>query len=411
MVTRSTTFNLAKGNRYNNLGILSVHYFIILAIDSTTMNTSSKTMGITPNLITDTEILKDHLNSVTERVIAIVVSIAILLVLLVALVIIVVALVYKRKGAQKKIYIDSSYSTLNRGTGQQVQIQPQSLQQDSAQLYDQIHLSPSTGQAEYIPKSETANTNNQSWTSQNSNPTHSTAGGDIAEHSSALNVGNQAITSQLAPQNAHESTGEQPTYAAVDTSKKKKFKKESEKEYPKCKAAEKAPPVLPYSGHEVPSASMQQKKANTTNEEINSPHTIEQLYTAIKKKPKDYELKGEEETPPIPPGPPHTVEELYTAVQKNPKNRSNADNNETSPPNTAEETQTAGDKPSRSTTEDLYTAIMKKPKDVLTDDTQTAPLIPPHTVDELYTAVMKKPNSGAEDEEEAPPIPPYTATL
>ena len=72
--------------------------------------------------------------------------------------------------------------------------------------------------------------------------------------------------------------------------------------------------------------------------------------------------------------------------------------------------QTAGEKPSQSTTEDLYTAVMKKPKDASALDTQTAPPIPPHTVEELYTAVMKKPNSGTEDEEEAPPIPPYTAT-
>ena len=333
-------------------------------------------MGITPgpNLITDTEILKD---SVIERVTAIVVSIAILVLLVVALVIIVIALVYKRKEAQKKFYIDSSYSTLNRGTGQQ--IQPQPLQQDSAQLYDQIHLSPSTGQPEYIPKSETANANNTSQTPQNSNATHSTAGEHIAEHSSALNVGNQATISQLSPQNAHESTSEQPTYAAVDKIKKKKLKKDSEEEYSKCKAAEKEPPVLPYSGHEVPSASMQQKKENTTKEEINSPRIIEQVYTAVKKKPNISEPKGEEEAPPIPP--PHTVEELYTAVQKNPKSRIklNADDNK-------------GEIP-------------------LAVDTETAPPIPPHTVEELYTAVIKKPNSGTEDEEEAPPIPPYTATL
>ena len=271
----------------------------------------------------------------------------------------------------------SPYSTLNRRAGQ-----PQSLQQDSAQLYDQIHLSPSTGQAEYIPKSETANINNQSQIIQNSHPTYSTAGGDIAEHSLALNAGNQAITSQLSPQNAHESTSEQPTYAAVDTSEKKKLKKDSEEEYSKCKAAEKEPPILPYSGHEVPSASMQQKKENTTKEEIiNSPHIIEQLYTAVKKKPNISEPKGEEEAPPIPS--PHTVEELYTAVQKNPnfkgRTKLNADGNKDEIP--------------------------------LADDTETAPPIPPHTVEELYTAVMKKPNSGAEDEEEAPPIPPYTATL
>ena len=368
-------------------------------------------MSTIPNFIADMEILKDQSNSITE-IIAIVVSLVILLVLSVALIITVVALVYKRKGAQKKFYRDSSYSTLNRRTGQQ--IQPQSLQQDSAQLYDQIHLSPSTGQTEYVPKNETANANNNtSQTSQNPDPTYSTADGDTAEHSLALNAGNQATTSQLpSSQKAYESTSEQPTYAAVNTSKKKKFNKESEKEYSKCKAAEKGPPVLPYSGHEVSSAFMQQKKENTTKQEINSPLTIEQLYTAVKKKPKDYEPKGEEETPPIPPL--HTVEdlELYTAVQKKPKSRSNTDSNkdEAPPPHTAEETQIAGEKPSQSAIEDLYTAVMKKPNDSSADDTHTALPMPPHTTEELYTAVMKKPNSGAENEGEAPPIPPYTAT-
>ena len=257
----------------------------------------------------------------------------------------------------------SPYSTLNRRAGQ-----PQSLQQDSAQLYDQIHLSPSTGQAEYVPNSETANINNPSQTSQNFHPIYSTAGGDIAEHSSALNVRNQAIISQLSPQNAHESTSEQPTYAAVDTSKKRKLKEDV-----KCKIAEKGSPVSPYGGCEIPSTSIQDVKENTTKQEINSPHSmLEDLYTAIKK-PKDCEPKGEEETPPIPP--PHTVEELYTAVQKNPKSNSNADGN--------------------------------KDETTLADDTETAPPIPPHTVEELYTAVMKKPKGNTEDKKAAPPIPTF----
>ena len=258
----------------------------------------------------------------------------------------------------------SPYSTLNRRAGQ-----PQSLQQDSAQLYDQIHLSPSTGQTEYVPKYETENINNQSQTSQNFHPTYSTASEDITEHSLTLNAGNQATTSQLSPQNAHESTSEQPTYAAVDTSKKKKLKL---KEDAKCKAAEKGPPVAPYAGCEVPSASTREMKENITKQEIISPHTIEELYTAIKK-PKDCEPKGEEEKPPTPP--PHTVEELYTAVQKKPKSKSNADGNKDETP--------------------------------LADDKEIAPPIPPHTVEELYTAVMKKPKGNEEDKKEALSISPY----
>ena len=49
---------------------------------------------------------------------------------------------------------------------------------------------------------------------------------------------------------------------------------------------------------------------------INPPNTVEELYTAVKKKPKGSQPKDEEETPPIPS---HTIEELYTAVEKKPK--------------------------------------------------------------------------------------------
>jgi hypothetical protein len=299
---------------------------------------------------------------------------------------------YKRRSS-KQLNNSSPYSTLNRRAGQSQPLQ----QQDSAELYDQIHLSPSTGQTEFIPN-ETANLRQ---TTQNSYLTYSTADGDIT---STLGT-TKATTSQLPSQKAHESTSEQSTYAAVDRSKKKKFKK---KEDPKCKAAEKVPPVAPYAEREVPVASARE---NTTNQETSSPYTIEELYTAVKKKPKDCEPKGEEETPPTPP--PHTVEELYIAVQKKPKKRSSADSNkdEAPPPHTLEEMHTAGEKPSQilqNATEDLYTAVMKKPKDSSRDDTEKAPPIPPHTVEEMYTAVMKVPKSGAEDEEEAPPIPLYT---
>ena len=368
----------------------------MLISDVAATSSSPTSLGTITTTATDS-MMSDSVVQSNINIVVIGVSIAMLLILSTILIITVIVLIwsYKRRSS-KKVNNSSPYSSLNRRAGQ-----PQALQQDSAQFYDQIHLSPSTGQAEYVPKSETANMNNPSQISQNSHPTYSTAGGDIAEHSSILNTA-KATTSQLSPQNAQESTSESPTYAAVNTSKKKKLKL---KEDAKCKVAEKGPPVLPYSG-----TSMQEKKENVTKQEIISLHTIEELYTAVKK-PIDYEPKGEEETPPTPP--PHTVEELYTAVQKKPKGRSNADSkeDEASPPHTAEETQTAGEKPSQSATEDLYTAVTKKPKDSSVDDTQTAPPIPPHTVEELYTAVMKKPNSGAEDEEEAPPIPPYTATL
>ena len=295
---------------------------------------------------------------------------------------------YKRRSAKQNLYTDSSYSTLSRGSGQQ--IQSQSVQKDSAGLYDQIHLSPSTGQTEFIPKPESANINSPSTALQNSQSTHIIAGDNRAEHSSALNAAIQATMSQK----THGSTCEQPTYAAVDKSKKKKITKQTKKEDPKCKSTEIGLPVSPYR-RVVPSASMQEKKGTAEKQESYCPsHTIEQLYTVIKK---DKDEKDEEETPPIPP---HTVEELYTAVEKKPNN--NTDENKEAPSQTV----------LQNTAEDLYTEVTKMPKDSSTesDDTVAAPPIPPHTVEELYTTVMKKPKGNAEDnyKEEAPPIPPYT---
>ena len=326
---------------------------------------------------------------------AIGVSTAILLIISSALIVTVVVLIwsYKRRSVKKELYNDNSYSILSRGFGQQ--IQSQSIQH-STQLYDQIHLSPSTGQTEFIHKSESANINNPSTTPQNFHPIHSTADGNRAEHSSALNAAIHATTSQSS-QKTHGNTCEQPTYAyaAVDKSKKKKLTKQIKKEEPKCKSTEKGSPVSSYR-HAVPSAPMQEKEGTAGKQETYCPsHTIEELYTAVKKKPKGKDEKDEEETPPIPP---HTVEELYTAVQKKPK--SNTDENKEAPSQTV----------LQNTAEDLYTEVTKKPKDSSTDsdDTEAAPPIPPHTVEELYTAVMKKPKGNAEDKEEAPPIPPYT---
>ena len=95
------------------------------------------------------------------------------------------------------------------------------MQNDPAELCDQIHLSPSKVQTEFISKSEIANINNPNPTPHNFHPTYSMAGDDIAEHCSTLNTANQATTSQLSLHKANESTREQLTYAAVDKTKKK----------------------------------------------------------------------------------------------------------------------------------------------------------------------------------------------
>ena len=370
----------------NNISFfLDIDLHIIIDFDK--RNSLVKTTSTTPGSTTK-KIMTVQPTSVTG-VITIGVSITILLILSTILIITVVVLIwcYKRRSTkQNLIYTDSPYSTFSRKTGQQ--IQPQSLQNDSAELYDQLHLSPSTGQTEFISKSETANINKSSLVPWNSHPTHSTAGDDRAEHSLAPNAANQATISQK----THEITCKQPTYAAIDKSKKKKIKKQSKKEDPECKVAEKRPPVSPYKNDsEVPSVSMQERKEKAEQHTINPPNMVEELYTAIKKKPKGSEPKDEEETPPIPP---HTVEELYTAVEKKPKSIPD-ENKEEAPTHSV----------LQNTTEDLYTAVMKKPKE---DSTEVAPPLPPHTVEELYTAVMKQPKESTEDEEEAPPIPPST---
>ena len=383
-------------------------------------------MSTTPSSITDTRTSTVQSNSVTV-IIAIGVSIAILLILSTTLIIIVIVLIcnYKRRSAKQKLYTDGSYSTLSRGTGQQ--IQPPSIQNDSAELYDQIQLSPSTGQTEFIQKcAESENINNPTYNHHTySNTEHSTS------PSAAL-----PADSQLAPQNADENTSKQPTYAAVDKSKKKKFKKQRKKD-PKHNAAEnKGPPISPYTqkvsplsadkeeyaaGKDDPTKYCQKPLNNTPTsvnqdqmreQEISPTHTVEELYTAVKKKPKGSVPKDDEETPPIPL---HSVEELYTAVVKKPKRNSAEKNKEETPPippQTDEEMHTAKEKPSPHTIEDLYSAVVKQSKESSTTDdkdSEAAPPLPPHTVEELYTAVQKKPKGSAmEDEEEAPPIPPHT---
>ena len=281
-----------------------------------------------------------------KMIIGIAVSIAILLILSTILIIIVMVLIwnYRRRSAKQKLNTDCSYSTLSRGTGQQ--IQPLSICNDSAELYNQIQLSPSTGQTEFIQTcAESENINNPTI----NHHTHTNT-----EHSVSPSAAPPA-DSQLVPQNANENTSEQPTYAAVDKNKKKKLKKRRKKD-PKHNATEnKGPPISPYTqkvssrsadkeayaaGKDDPTKNSQKTLDNMPTsvnqdqmreQEINPTHAAEELYTAVKKTPKGSVPKDDEETPPIPP---HTVEELYTAVVKKPKSNS-AEKNRGSPTNTS----------------------------------------------------------------------------
>ena len=290
-----------------------------------------------------------------QSIIAIGVSTAILLILSSTLIITVVVLIwnYKRRSAKQNLYTDTSYTTLSRQP-----IQPQSIQHNSAELYDQIHLSPSTGQTEFIPKPQSENINNPL---HNSHPTHPDAENSMI-HVSAASKTNSSMA----------------TYAAVDKSKKK-----VRKENTKHTAAEKkqSPPVSPYT--QRVSSTNADNGAHAGGKDdliVRSQKSLDDIYAFDHK---DHEkVSSEQEN-----NPPYTVEELYTVVKKKPKGRSVPENETVS-----------------HRAEDLYTAVMKKAEESSTEGEAT----PPHTVEELYTAVQKKAKgSTMKDEEEPPPIPPY----
>ena len=243
---------------------------------------------------------------------------AILIVLITTAVITLV--LFWRKSARQKLY-DDSYSTLSRENAQQRQ--PQSLQ--TPELYDQIQLSPSTGQAE----SESIN-NNSPPPSLDIHPIVNTEqlkypNSDIPQTTAASN---------FSLHDAQERTSEQPTYAVVDKRKKQ------------MRGKELVQSVLKKEGHPVPlydlnamdqNSFVQKGKANA--KETATSHTVdslEELYTAVKKKAKGNSAEDEEE---VPPPPPHTVEELYTAVKKKAKGNSAEDEEEAPPlpPHTVKE--------------------------------------------------------------------------
>ena len=321
-------------------------------------------MSTTTNFNNNTKILTAQSNTATE-IIAIGVSIAILLILsTVVLIIIVVGLLwnYKIRSAKQKLYTDNSYSTLNRQSGQL--IQPQSIQHNSDELqYDQIHLSPSTGQTEFVPKPQSEIVNNPLCTTH---PTRPDAGNYV--NSSAESQTNSPLA----------------IYAAVDKSKKKQQVRKNDTKH--IAAEKKGPPVFPYI-QKVSSSSVDKgtHAGGKDDPTMSSQKSLDDMYASD---PKDQEkVNNEQES-----NPPHTVEELYTAVKKKPKGSS-----------------VPVKEPISQAAEDLYTAVMKK-SEKSSMNNKAVPPIPPHTVEELYTIVQKKPrDSAVEDEEEGPPIHPYTA--
>ena len=325
----------------------------------------------------------------TDKIFILVGTVVAIVILLILSVMLAIGLfLYLRKSTKKiKMAYDSSYSTLCRESGQQTQTQSLHTSND---LYDQIQLSPSTGQAEFISRNETANTNKPA-PHQTEYDIHPSVDKNKPK-SAKLKI----TASTISTQDEDKSTSEEPTYAVVN--KKKKQKRENESVH--CQSQNTAA-VSQNEGVTEQNA----VEENHLQESQDSPDTTTQcpsqtidsqqelyIYTAVKKKPKDRPAE-DEVAPPIPP---YTTEALYTAVKKTPHASTAGDDEEAPPipPHTIEE---------------LYTAVQKKPKANATVDEEEAPPIPAHTVEELYTAVVKKPKaSTAEDEEESPPVPPYT---
>ena len=260
-----------------------------------------------------------------------------ILIALTAIVVVTLVLVYLRKSTQPKSKSDNddSYSTLYRVDNQQQQ--PHS-RQPPTDLYDQIQLSPSTGQSEMVSTTETENINILS--------------------SQQTSVSDTDQCNKISEQN-NVSTSEQQMYAAVKK-KQKKSKHLKRNDFPKnASSLEKNKEEIVLCSH----SAIKVKKIPTSVDTIES---LEALYSVVQKKPKVDRDKEEK----VPPPPPYSVEELYTAVRKNAKGSA------------MEEEDGAPQIPPQ-TIEDLYTAVMKKPKGDSTESgTDGAPPIPPYTVDD-----------------------------
>ena len=300
---------------------------------------------VSNSLVTKTypSLQNNAVNSVSTVMILIGIGAAILIVLI-TIVVIILVLLYVRKSTQPKPKSDndSPYSTLHRGDAQQ--LQPQSLQAPT-DLYAQIQLSPSTGQAEVISKNEAENTN--SFLPHQNEP--------------SPNIDTEQCKVPVVKEQSTVSTSEQPTYVAVKKKQKKsKLMKGKKSGQAQNNANEEQGDEVPQCSHTAADKTdiIQENQIKQGEAVLTSLHTVESpeaLYTAVKKKPKDNVTET------------HTIEDLYTAVMKKPKD------------------------------------------DPTDSDIEAAPPLPPHTVEELYTAVQKKPKGSAmEDEEDAPPIPPHT---
>ena len=153
----------------------------------------------------------DQISEGNASLVAVIATVLILLVAISILIIVLLSWHHKRTQREKRDYniggLDDSYSTLDRGTKQQ--IQPQSLDTHT-DLYDKIQLSPSTGQSEPISKSESENKN--TFTSTSTDCHHMQESGATKTNHGTLEKGKY-------------NSGDL-TYAVVNKQKKTKAKRE-----------------------------------------------------------------------------------------------------------------------------------------------------------------------------------------
>ena len=213
-----------------------------------------------------------------------------LILLIISFIIALLLLLCHRKRRTRKLKIastskeeDASYSTLDRGTKQMTR------PQDPTELYDQIHLSPSTGQTELISKTE-----NESAKDTFNSP--------LPDIYSSADMENSA---KIQDSEMEKNISQDPTYAIVDKKKKKKKSRETSKSQTKSPNSNQNNPV-------------DEEKFDATEKDkdqvkMQGEQSLEDMYAVVHKKPKKCE-EQEEMPPPIPS---YTVESLYTAVQKN----------------------------------------------------------------------------------------------
>ena len=313
------------------------------------------------------------------------ISASILVLAMLLMILIVVVWTYARRRAVRQ----KQYSEHHDGSHS---VQEQSELPASANVYEQVHLSPST---DITPSAESGN---MPWEPQT----------DFHGIYSHINTEKPDSATQETEMN----TLDDPTYDVVG--------KENNKEG--SNISHDGPPISSNSRDHT--AVNNKASSLVENEPKRSKEALEEMYAVVNKK-----QKKDEDAPPVPP---HTVEELYTAVAKNSKVDTTGDEDKDYKDNTGNE-EVAPPLPPH-TVEELYTAVVKKPKGNTVkdkEDTPTtppytiidtavkgdlkdeaenedvAPPIPPHTVEELFTAVQKKLKGSAKVEEVAPPIPPY----